>query len=255
MQPDGALPVAPSAIRPEGDALTTDGRKPFVTPRALELAEISGIVDDYCRAAKNARAAGFDGVELHGANGYLFDQFLRDKTNKRSDRYGGSIANRARLLLEAVEAVADVWGHNQVGVRLSPSNSVNDMADSEPVATYRYAVAELDRLGLGYLHIVETGAGNAGANGVRLDAAHFRKIYRGLLIANSGYDRARADAAIGEGSVDLVSFGALFLANPDLPERLRARGPFNPPDRATFYGGGDKGYADYPVLDQQLAGA
>jgi N-ethylmaleimide reductase len=254
MQPGGVLPVAPSAIRPEGEASTVDGRKPFVTPRALELAEIPSIVDDYRRAAKNARAAGFDGVELHGANGYLLDQFLRDKTNRRSDRYGGSIANRARLLLEVVEAVAEVWGRNLVGVRLSPSSPFNDMGDSEPEATFGYVIKELDRLGLGYLHIVETGTNNTGANGVRLDAAHFRRIYGGLLIANGGYDRARADAVIGQGCADLVSFGALFLANPDLPERLRAKGPFNPPDRATFYGGGDKGYADYPALGQQLAG-
>ena len=254
MQPDGALPVAPSAIRPEGNAFTADGPKPFVTPRALELAEIAGIVDDYRHAAENARAACFDGVELHGANGYLLDQFLRDKTNNRADRYGGAIANRARLLLEVVEAVAGVWGRAQVGVRLSPSNAFNDMADSDPAATFGYAIKALDQLDVGYLHLVETGAENIAANGSRLDARHFRRVYRGRLIANSGYDRAKADAVIRDGAADLVAFGVRFLANPDLPERLRAGAPFNPPDRATFYGGGDKGYADYPALGQQSTG-
>ena len=253
MQVGGALPVAPSAVPPEGEAFTEDGRKPFVMPRALALEEIPGIVDDYRQAAQNAEAAGFDGVELHGANGYLIDQFLRDKTNRRSDRYGGSVANRARFLLEVVEAVAEVWGSNRVGVRLSPSNPFNDMADSDPVATFTNAVAMLDWLDLGYLHIVETGAHAGTAAGIRLDTAYFRRLYRGRLIANGGYDRARADAVIAGGSADLVAFGALYLANPDLPERLRAGGPFNPPDRATFYGGGDRGYADYPALGETIA--
>lgn len=248
MQPDGGLPVAPSAVRPLGNTFTTDGAKPFKTPRALGLTEIPGVVEDYRRAAENALAADFDGVEIHGANGYLIDQFLRDKTNKRSDRYGGTIANRARFLLEVVEAVTEVWGAARVGVRLSPSSSFNDMADSNPAALFGHCVKALDQLNLGYLHLVETDASNTDAT--RLDIAHFRPQYRSRLIANGGYNRAKAEAAISSGVADMVSFGVLFLANPDLPQRFLAGGPFNPPDRATFYGGGAKGYADYPPLSQ-----
>jgi N-ethylmaleimide reductase len=248
LQPGGALPVAPSAIAPAGQAWTLDGMKPYVTPRALETGEIVGIVEDYRRGALNARAAGFDGVELHGANGYLIDQFLRDGANRRGDRYGGSAANRARFLLEVTEALAGVWNAERVGVRLSPTNPYNDIADSNPAATFAAAIGELNRFRLAYLHIVEPAAGDPIAAGATPDIRFFRKLWRGALIANKGYDRDRADAAIRDGAADLVSFATLFLANPDLPERLRRGAPFNPPDRKTFYGGGAPGYTDYPPL-------
>ena len=248
LQPGGTLPVAPSAIAPAGQAMTYDGMKPFVTPRALETAEISGVVEDFRRGAENAKAAGFDGVELHGANGYLIDQFLRDGANKRTDRYGGSAANRVRLLAEVTEAITGVWGSDRVGVRLSPAAAFNDMADSHPAATFSTAVGELNRFGLAYLHIVEPIAGDTVAAGEMPDIRFFRKIWRGALMGNKGYDLARANAAIRDGAADLVSFAALFLANPDLPERFRRGGPFNPPDRKTFYGGSAGGYIDYPAV-------
>jgi N-ethylmaleimide reductase len=248
LQQGGALPVAPSAIAPEGQAMTYEGMKPFVTPRALETAEIAGVVEDFKRGAQNAKAAGFDGVEVHGANGYLIDQFLRDGSNKRTDRYGGSAANRARLLLEVTEAVVGVWGADRVGVRLSPTAPFNDMADSNPAATFSTAVSELNRFGLAYLHIVEPIAGDPVPAGDVPDIGFFRKIWRGTLMGNKGYDLARANAAIRDGFTDLVSFAALFIANPDLPERFRRGGPFNPPDRKTFYGGSAGGYIDYPAI-------
>jgi N-ethylmaleimide reductase len=248
LQPGGALPVAPSAIAPAGEAMTYDGMKAFVTPRALETAEIAGIVEDFRRGARNAKQAGFDGVELHGANGYLIDQFLRDGANKRTDRYGGSAANRARLLVEVTEAITGEWGADRVGVRLSPAAAFNDMADSHPAATFSTAVNELNRFGLAYLHIVEPIAGDPIAAGEMPDIRFFRKIWRGAHMGNKGYDLARADAVIRDGAADLVSFAALFLANPDLLERFRRGGPFNPPDRKTFYGGSAGGYIDYPVI-------
>jgi N-ethylmaleimide reductase len=248
LQPDGALPVAPSAIAPEGQAMTTGGMKPFVTPRALETKEIAGIVEDYRRAARNARDAGFDGVELHGANGYLIDQFLRDRSNRRTDRYGGTALNRARFLIEVVDAIVGEWGAERVGVRLSPTNPFNDMTDGNPAATFATAVGELNRFALAYLHLVEPAAGDPVADGELPDIRFFRKQWSGALIGNKGYDLARANAVIQAGSVDLVSFAVLFLANPDLPVRFRRGGPFNPPDRKTFYGGAAAGYTDYPPI-------
>jgi N-ethylmaleimide reductase len=248
LQPGGALPVAPSAIAPAGQAWTLDGMKDYVTPHALETAAVSGIVEDFRRGARLAREAGFDGVELHGANGYLIDQFLRDGTNRRTDRYGGSALNRARFLIETAEAVVGEWGADRVGVRLSPTNPYNDVADSHPAATFATAVGELNRFGLAYLHIVEPGTDDPVATGERPDLLFFRKIWRGPLIANKGYDLARATATLRDGSADLVSFATLFLANPDLPERFRRGAPLNPPDRKTFYGGGAKGYTDYPAI-------
>ncbi len=248
LQPGGALPVAPSALAPAGEAWTLDGMKPFVTPRALATEEIAGIVADFRRGAQNAREAGFDGVELHGANGYLVDQFLRDGTNRRTDRYGSSAQNRARFLLEVTQAIVGVWGAARVGVRLSPTNPYNDIADSNPAATFAAAVAELDRFGLGYLHVVEPAAGAPVASGATPDIRFFRKLWRGALIANKGYDRERANAVLRDGAADLVSFATLFLANPDLPERFRRGADFNPPDRKTFYGGAAPGYTDYPPL-------
>jgi N-ethylmaleimide reductase len=248
LQPGGALPVAPSAIAPKGQAWTLEGMKPYVTPHALELAEIAGIVEDFRRGAGNAREAGFDGVELHGANGYLVDQFLRDGTNRRSGAYGGSAENRARFLIEVTQAIVAEWGGERVGVRLSPTNPYNDIADSNPAATFAVAVNALAQFGLAYLHIVEPAAGDPVAAGEMPDLKFFRKLWRGVLIGNKGYDLVRANAVIADGTADLVSFATLFLANPDLPERFRRDGPFNPPDRKTFYGGGAVGYTDYPPL-------
>jgi len=248
LQPDGALPVAPSAIAPAGQAWTRDGMKPYVAPRALETNEIAGIVEDYRRGALHARQAGFDGVELHGANGYLVDQFLRDKTNRRTDRYGGSALNRARFLIEVMAALIGEWGGERVGVRLSPTTPFNDMADSNPAATFATAVGELNRLGIAYLHVVEPGEGDPVRAGEIPDIRFFRRLWRGALMANKGYDLARATAVLRDGTADLVSFATLFLANPDLPERFRHGGPFNPPDRKTFYGGAAQGYTDYPAM-------
>ena len=195
-----------------------------------------------------ARTAGFDGVELHGANGYLIDQFLRDGTNRRTDRYGGSVANRVRFLAEVTEAVVGEWGADRVGVRLSPANPFNDMTDSNPAALFAAAVDELNRFELAYLHVVEPAAGDPVPAGEMPDIAFFRRLWRGALMGNKGYDLARANAVIRAGLADLISFAALFLANPDLPARFRRRGPFNPPDRKTFYGGAAAGYTDYPPI-------
>jgi N-ethylmaleimide reductase len=248
LQPDGALPVAPSAIAPAGQAMTLDGMKPFVTPRALDSEEIAGIIEDYRRAARNARNAGFDGVELHGANGYLIDQFLRDGSNRRADRYGGTAQNRARFLIEVMEAIVGEWDARRVGVRLSPTNPFNDMVDSNPAATFAAVVGELNRFGLAYLHVVEPAASDPLPDGEVPDIRFFRNRWRGALIGNKGYDLARANAVIEAGAADLVSFAVLFLANPDLPVRFRRGGPFNPPDRKTFYGGTAAGYIDYPPI-------
>jgi N-ethylmaleimide reductase len=249
LQPDGALPVAPSAIAPAGQAWTLDGMKPFVTPRALETNEISGIVEQYRQGAANAKQAGFDGLEVHAAHGFLLDQFLRDKTNQRTDRYGGSAANRARIVVEVMEAVAGEWGAERVGVHLSPTNlAFNDISDSDPAATFSTVVRELDRLGLGYLHMVEPGPADPVGPGPRLDAAFFRPLWRTALVANKAYDLARANAVLASGCADLVSFATLYIANPDLPERLRRGAEFNASDRKTFYGGAAAGYTDYPPL-------
>jgi N-ethylmaleimide reductase len=260
LQPDGALPVAPSAIAPAGQAWTLDGMKPYVTPRALDTEELPGIVAQFRQGAANAETAGFDGVEVHAAHGYLLDQFLRDKTNRRTDRYGGSAENRARLLIEVMEAVADVWGGERVGVHLSPTNvAFNDIADSDPEQTFSIVVRALDRLGLSYLHLVEPGvtepapslpspASGGGKAAPPLDAAFFRPLWRSALVANKGYDLTRANAVLQSGAADLVSFATLFIANPDLPERLRRGGPFNAAERKTFYGGSAAGYTDYPPL-------
>jgi len=248
LQPGGARPVAPSAIRPEGKLWAGTGMLPFETPRALETEEIPGIVADFRAGAANALAAGFDGVEIHAANGYLLDQFLRDKTNHRTDRYGGPIENRARLVIEVTDAVASVWGPNRVGIRFSPTHPYNDIGDGNPAATFGHVVTQLNSRGLAYLHIVEPAPTDPVPAGPHPDVRFFRPLWRGPLIANRAYDRARGDGVLAEGAADLVSFAALYLANPDLPERLRRGGPFNPPDRKTYYGGGAAGYTDYPTL-------
>ncbi len=250
LQPNGELPVGPSAIAPVGDAFTATGLQPFVTPRALETREIPGIVEQYHRGAINALAAGFDGVEVHAANGYLIDQFLRDGTNRRTDRHGGSLENRTRLLLEVANAVVGVWSANRVGVRLSPVSPFNDMIDSSPQQTFGYAAEALNCFGLAYLHVVEMGAEDPRR---AFDFTSLRKAFKGAYIANAGYTRERADAVLARGDADLVSFGALFLANPDLPARFAKGAPLNTPDQSTFYGGGEKGYTDYPFLEPQPA--
>ncbi len=249
-QPDRVLPVAPSAIAIEGELLTYEGMKPYETPRALELSEISGIVEQFRQGAKNALEAGFDGVEIHGANGYLLDQFLRDGANKRTDEYGGSIENRARLHLEITEAVIGVWGSNQVGMRLSPSSTFNSMSDSNPEATFGYLVEQLNRFNLAYLHLLEPSESDLRHGGHAVPTAYFRPIYQGNLMANWDYDQTKADAAIASGNADLISFGKAFIANPDLPERFKLNAPLNPPDPNTFYGGGEHGYTDYPTLKE-----
>jgi N-ethylmaleimide reductase len=248
LQPNGDLPVAPSAIAPAGEAATYEGMKPFVTPRALELSEIPGIVEQYRQAAANALEAGFDGVEVHGANGYLLDQFLRDGTNHRTDAYGGPVENRARLLLEVVEAVVGVWGAGRVGVRLSPSGTFNDMSDSDPESTFGYAVEALNRFDLAYLHLVEVNEADLRHGGREVPTADLRSRYNGTLIVNGGYTRERGNEAIASSAAELVAFGVPYIANPDLPERFAQQAPLNAPNPNTFYGGGAEGYTDYPFL-------
>lgn len=246
--PGGAVPVAPSAIQPEGNAFTMQGFVPFVMPRALETGELPGIVSEYRQAAKNALEAGFDGVEIHAANGYLLDQFIRDGSNRRADRYGGSVENRCRLLLEVAEAVAGVFGADKVGVRISPLNPFNDMHDSDPQTTFEAVAQALNPLGLAYLHVMESAIGESKHPQQAFDFKKLRAAYNGTYIANGGYDKARATAVLAEGQADLVAFGVPFLANPDLPERFAKNAPLNAPDQATFYGGDEKGYTDYPFM-------
>jgi N-ethylmaleimide reductase len=253
-QPEGGLPVAPSAIQPSGGTFSADWKPvKFETPRALETAEIPGIVADYRRGAENAKRAGFDGVEVHGANGYLLDQFLQDGSNKRTDQYGGTIQNRARLFLEVVDQAVAVWGAGRVGVRLSPYGTFNDMSDSDPVALFTYVLGELQNRGIAYVHLIEPRASLAGGQegvvgGAPEARTIFRAAFRGPIISAGGYGREEAVQAVSEGLVDAVAFGRLFIANPDLPQRLQTDAPLNPYDRATFYGGAAKGYTDYPTL-------
>jgi N-ethylmaleimide reductase len=250
LQPGGALPVAPSVIAAEGQAFTTSGLQPFVVPRSLETGEIPDVVAQFGAGARHALAADFDGVELHAANGYLIDQFLRDGTNRRTDRYGGSLENRARFLLEVVEAVTAVWGPERVGVRLSPWSDFNSMHDGDPPATFGYVARALAPFGLAYLHVVEPIGVPAGAEPL---AAHLKAAFGGALMVNGGYTKSLAEAALARGEADLVSFAASFLANPDLPVRLARNAPLNAPDPATFYGGDHHGYTDYPVLAGAIA--
>jgi N-ethylmaleimide reductase len=251
-QPGNGLPVAPSAVANRGQVYVPGvGMVGYETPRALEISEIQGIVGDFARGAKNAVRAGFDGVEIHGANGYLVDQFLRDGTNKRTDRYGGSVENRGRFALEVVTAVADAVGAEHVGIRLSPSSTFNDMADSTPRETFGHVVRELDRMGLAYLHLIAPSPKDAKHGGEGHDlipVSFFRAIYKGVLVANGGYTFEGAQEAVAEGWTDAVAFGTAFLANPDLGERFKAGAGLNVPDPATFYGGTEKGYIDYPVM-------
>lgn len=251
LQPNGALPVAPSAIAPAGDASTFSGPQPFVVPRALTLDEIPSIIADYRQAAKNALEAGFDGVEVHGANGYLLDQFLHDGSNHRTDAYGGPVENRARLLLEVVAAVVEVWGSDRVGVRLSPSGEFGSMADSDLKGLFTYVVQALNPFNLCYLHLVEPRVhGNVDAEDpdMALSTAYFRTIYQGTLMGAGGYNRETGEAVLQAGEADLIAYGRWFISNPDLPQRFALNAPLTPYDRDTFYGGDEHGYTDYPFL-------
>ena len=242
----GAQPVAPSAIAIRGGEIyTPEGPKPCETPRELRDDELPGIVEGFRRAAENAKRAGFDGVEVHGANGYLLDQFLRDGSNKRGGPYGGAIANRARLMLEVVDAVAGVFTHGRVGLRISPLNSYNDMRDSDPVGLTTHLCEALSPRGLSYLHVMR--ADFLGQqHGDVLGPA--RRAFKGPLVANMGYTPEEAAQAVESGAVDAIAFGTAFLANPDLPARIKAKAPLNTPDQSTFYMGGAKGYTDYPTM-------
>ena len=245
-QPNGGLPIAPSAIQANGQTYTAEGFKPLLTPRALETAEIPGVVADFGRAARNADEAGFDGVELHGANGYLIDQFLRDKTNHRSDQYGGSIQNRIRFLLDVVDAVVGAIGAARVGLRISPQNTFNDIDDSNPQALFNCVAETLSGKGLAYLHVVEGDL--SGKPIASFEYGKIKTLFGGHYIANNGYDKTRGQAAIAEGNADAVAFGKSFIANPDLPTRFLLDAPLTPVDQATLYGGDEKGYTDYPIL-------
>jgi N-ethylmaleimide reductase len=243
---NGAQPVAPSAIPITGDEVhTPEGKKPYVTPRALTDVEIPSIVEGFKKAAQNALAAGFDGVEIHGANGYLLDEFLRDGANKRTGPYGGTVENRARLLLEVVAAVAAVWGSQRVGLRISPLNSYNSMIDSDPVGLVTWLAQRLNECQLAYLHVLRGDILQQQSGDV---LTPIRQHYRGALISNMGYDANEAEAAIASGAVDAVAFGTTFLANPDLPARFKMGAALNVPDPKTFYAQGPVGYTDYPAL-------
>lgn len=247
--PDGALPVAPSAIKPAGQAFTYQGLVDYVTPRALDASELPSIVADYVHATKCALAAGFDGVEVHSANGYLLDQFLRDGSNKRADHYGGSFENRARLLMEVIKAVVEVAGSDKVGVRLSPVNPFNDMSDSKPQALFNYVTETLNQFNLAYLHVVEGGI-HGGGIADPFDFEVMRKLFKGAYIANLSYDKTLGNAAIASGHADAIAYGVPFIANPDLVARYKTNASLNEADANTFYGGTEKGYTDYPFLSE-----
>lgn len=242
----GAQPVAPSAIAITGDEVhTPQGKQPYVVPRELRDDELPGIVAGFRKAAENARAAGFDGVEVHGANGYLLDEFLRDGANKRSGPYGGAIENRARLMLEVIEAVSAVWGSDRVGLRISPLNSYNSMIDSDPIGLATWLAGRLNDCKLAYLHAMRGDFFGQQKGDVMTP---IRANYQGVLVANMGYTPAEATAAVAAGKVDAVAFGTGFLANPDLPARIEAGAELNQPIAATFYSAGPQGYTDYPTL-------
>jgi N-ethylmaleimide reductase len=244
---DGTQPVAPSAIAITGDEVhTPEGKKPYVTPRELHDDEIPGIIAGFKAAAENAKAAGFDGVEIHGANGYLLDEFLRDGANKRTGPYGGPVENRARLLLEVTAAACGVFGSDRVGVRISPLNSYNSMRDSDPVALYTYLAKQLSALNLAYLHVMRADLLQQQHGDVLTPV---RANFKGVLVANMGYTALEADEAIAAGTVDAVAFGVPFIANPDLPARFLAGAALNAANPATFYSRGPAGYTDYAALE------
>ena len=238
---DGALPVAPSAIAAQGHVSLVRPKRAYVTPRALETEEIPGIVAAFRKGAENAKRAGFDGVEIHGANGYLLDQFLQDKTNKRTDAYGGSVENRARLLLEVTDACIEVWGASRVGMHLAPRGDAHDMGDTNPAETFGYVATELGKRGIAFICARE-------AIGPDRLGPQLKKAFGGVYIANEKMTRDSADQVIASGEADAVAFGQLFIANPDLPERLKINAPLNQPQPETFYHPGAEGYIDYPAL-------
>jgi N-ethylmaleimide reductase len=247
----GELPIGPSVVTPQGEITTPLGRKKFVAPRELHEDELPILIESFRWAAQNAKEAGFDGVELHGANSYLLDQFLRDGANRRTDAYGGSPRNRARFPLAVTDAVVEVWGASRVGYRVSPYDTSYGMSDSDPVSTFSYMAEALNERRLAYLHVLEP----IGArSGVLADATRvtpfMRRKFHGALIVNGGYDAQSAERALANGEADLVSFGMAFLANPDLVERFRRGAPLNEPDRTTFFQGEERGYTDYPTLDR-----
>lgn len=248
---EGKVPVAPSAIAITNDEVhTPEGKQAYTVPRALEDEEIPTIVEAFRKAAENARKAGFDGVEVHGANGYLLDEFLRDGANKRTGRYGGSIENRSRFLLEVVDSVVGVWGRERVGVRISPLNSFNSMSDSDPVALSIYLAKQLNARDLAYLHVMRSDFLGEQAGDV---LGPIREVYTGVMIANMGYSADEAEEGIAEKAIDAVAFGTSYLANPDLPERFAAKAELNMPNQETFYSAGPEGYTDYPVLAESAA--
>jgi N-ethylmaleimide reductase len=258
LQPNGEAPVAPSAIAAEGYADTKEGEVPFSMPRALALEEIPGTIEEFRAGAERALSAGFDGVEIHGANGYLPDQFLQDGTNKRTDEYGGPIENRARFLLEITKAAITVWGADRVGVRLSPNSTYGSMSDSDPAATFGYVADQLDRLGVAYLHVIEPrikGIEEIAKGQAPVAALQLRQKFSRTLIAAGGFNGESAAAIVAAGDADLVAFGRHFIANPDLPERLRRKLPLNRYDRLTFYGGDGRGYIDYPTYAEMSPAA
>jgi N-ethylmaleimide reductase len=256
--PGGAQPVSSTARRPNAKTFTRDGFVDTSTPRALADDEIPGLIEDYRRAARNAIDAGFDGVEVHAANTYLLEQFLRDSVNDRSGPYGGSIENRARLLVEVMQAVCDEVGASRVGVRLSPVTTFNDTPrDSDPQALYGHVVSRLAPLGLAYVHVIEgeTGGAREPEDCVPpFDYGALREAFPGAWMVNNGYDRALAMQTVATGDADLVAFGVPFIANPDLVRRLHENAPLNEPDPSSFYGGGAEGYIDYPFLDERVSG-
>jgi N-ethylmaleimide reductase len=256
LQPNGDAPVAPSAIAAEGYAYTKRGEAPFSMPRALKLDEIPAIIEEFRSGAERALRAGFDGVEIHGANGYLPDQFLQDGTNKRTDEYGGPIESRARFLMEITQAAISIWGADRVGVRIAPSSTYGSMSDSDPQATFGYVTTELDRLGIAYLHVVEPrikGTEDVAHGEAAVGTQHLRKKFSRILIAAGGFTPASAEAIATFDDADLVAFGRHFIANPDLPERIRQGLPLTRYDRSTFYGGDARGYTDYPVAEAAAA--
>jgi N-ethylmaleimide reductase len=253
IQPDGQKPVAPSAVAADMKTFTGEGMVPTSEPRALGIEEMPRIVADYVHATKMAKKAGFDGVEVHGANGYLLDQFMKTKSNKRDDAYGGSVENRARLLLEVLEGVTQAWDGAHVGLRLSPFSPANDIADENPQETFEYVIRELNKFGLAYLHMVEGSTGQSRDIKEGEDLAKLRKMFDGVYMANNLYDRDMAVSAVEEGKADLVAFGRPYIANPDLAKRLERNAPLNDGDTKTFYAGGKEGYTDYPFLEQIAA--
>jgi N-ethylmaleimide reductase len=253
LQPDGGPPVAPSAVKANTNVFTPNGFEPAAMPRELSLSEISAVVAQFAQASELARTAGFDGVEIHAANGYLLDQFLKDGSNRRTDAYGFDVPARLRLVLDVTREVVAVWGPGRVGLRISPLGVFNDMYDSNPHALFTELARELNTFDLAFLHIIEPLPGHAtfqNQEGIAPVAPALRKIFTGNVMINGGYGKAEAEQAIAENATDLVSFGSAFLANPDLVERFRRDLPLNAPDVETFYGGDERGYTDYAFIDQ-----